>query len=82
MPTLHLSGLDADLVSRVRAYARARGIPTPDAASSLLTLGLQMAAGRSAGGAALAAQRTPTERTQRARDAAAARWARHRHETP
>lgn len=74
MPTLHLSGLDADLVSRVRAYARARGLSTPDAAASLLTLGLQMAAGRAEGARAVNARLSPEERSERAREAAAARW--------
>ena len=78
MPTLHLSGLDADLVSRVRAYARAREMSTPDAAASLLTLGLQMAAGRAQGAAAVNASRTSDERTTAARAAARARWDRER----
>lgn len=76
MPTLHLTGLDADLVLRVRAYARERGLRTPAGAAELLASGLTLTHARRAGAHATNAGMTADERSERARTAAAARWAR------
>lgn len=76
MPTLHLTGLDAELVTAARAAARAANVSTPEMAARLLRLGLQMTAGRAEGARAVNAALTDAERSTRARDAARARWAR------
>jgi len=75
MPTLHLTGLTPDLVSRVRAYARARELSTTAGAAQLLAVGLQSVAARTAGATALNASRTPQERSEAARKAVLARYA-------
>jgi len=76
MPTLHLTGLTPDLVSRVRAYARARDLSTAAGAAHLLSVGLQSVAARTAGATALNASRTPEERSAAARKAVLARYGR------
>lgn len=75
MPSLMLRGLPADLVARLRALARGRAVSLSDVAAEMLTLGLQMTAGRAAGAEAVNAAMTPEERSERARRGAAARWA-------
>ena len=74
MPTLHLAGLAHDLVTRVRAYARARGLSTPVGAAQLLERGLQTTDARRAGALAANAARSPQERSDLARRAVYARY--------
>ena len=74
MPTLHLTRLSAALVARVRAYARARSLSTPEAAEHLITAGLDHLEARAAGGRAAHADRSTTERREAAQQAVEARW--------
>lgn len=78
MPTLVLRGLDADLLARVKAYAAARDLSLRDAAIEALSRGLdgdspaqQLGA---SGGRASAARLSATQRRDKARAAAVARW--------
>lgn len=78
MPQLLLRGVSRELVTAVREYARAREMSTPDAAAELLQRGLEDVRARQAGAAALNAARTPEQRSEAARAAVKARWARQR----
>lgn len=74
MPSLMLRALPADLVARVKAYARAKELPLPAAAAQLLTIALDHLDARSAGAVAVNQQRTPEERSAAASKAVQARW--------
>ena len=74
MPTLHLRALTADLVSRVRAYALARGLSTPDAAADLLDAGLRARESQQTAQQARWRDVSPEARQDAARRAARARW--------
>ncbi len=78
MPTLMLRALSAELVEKIRAYARGRGLALPAASADLITAGLERRAGQSAGGVRAGANMTPEQRTDRARRAVMARWERQR----
>ena len=76
MPTtLMLRRLPPELLARVRVYARAHDLRTPEAAVRLITAGLDHLAARSAGGVALHAGRSAEERSAAGRRAVQARWA-------
>lgn len=79
MPTLMLRGVPGDLLARLRAYARQREISTLEAATDLLTRGLDGYAARSASAASLN-DRPAAERSEAGRKAVQARWAKVREE--
>lgn len=74
MPSIMLRDIPADVVARVRVFARSRGLSLVDGAVELLEAGLERRASQSAGGRAAAEQATPEVRQERARTAALARW--------
>ncbi len=74
MPTLMLRRLPPELLARIRAYAKAHDLRTPDAAVRLLTAGLDHLAARSAGGVAATARLTRGERQSSGRRAVLSRW--------
>jgi hypothetical protein len=74
MPSLMLRALSPELVERVRAFARGRGLSLVAGAVELLEAGLERRQSQSAGGQALRDQTPPEVRQARARAAARARW--------
>jgi len=82
MPSLMLRGVPADLVARLRAYARSHNRSLPSAAIDLLTIALDHLDARAAGGRRSHAQLTPAERSARARALVQARWAKRRDQHP
>jgi hypothetical protein len=76
MPSLMLRRLPPDLVARIRAYAAELQIGTPEAATRLLTIGLDALASVSRGGHARREALTPDQRQAMARHAAKTRWTR------
>lgn len=84
MPQLLIRGLDRATVTAVRDYGRARGLSTPDAAAELLARGLdhvRQQAARQAGAAATNRQ-PQAARSEAARKAATARWAKRANARP
>lgn len=79
MPTIFARGVSPELATRVRQYARAHpDRSTSDSIAALLQIALDHLDARAAGGRASHASRTPEERTEAARHAVTARWARTR----
>lgn len=74
MPSLMLSGLDAALTARIKAYARLREISVPEAAALLLDAGLRASERASRAAHARSASMTASERSAIARSGAAARY--------
>ena len=82
MPTLMLRGLPAHLAARLKVYADTYGLGRGAAAMQLLAIALDHLEARKASGQAAQAKRTPEERSEAARRAVTARWARARGEDP
>jgi len=74
MPTLMLRRVPPKLLARIRAYAQAHDLRTPEAAVRLITAGLDHLAARSAGGVAATARLTRGERQASGRRAILSRW--------
>lgn len=70
-----LRGIAPELVSRVKAFALARGVSLMTGAVTLLERGLQITEARAKGAAAVNASGTPASRVEAAQRAARARWA-------
>ena len=66
--------LNADVVDRVHAWADEHELSLPEAASRLLTAGLDHLSARAAGGQARTDAMSTEERSDLGRRAAAARW--------
>lgn len=70
-----LRDVPAELVIRIRAFSRARGLPLPAGAIELIARGLQITEARAKGAEAVNRRATPDERAEASRRAAEARWA-------
>lgn len=66
--------VDASVVDRVREYATDRDLSLGEAATRLLTAGLDHLAARSAGGKARIGALSPEERSELGRRAVMTRW--------
>lgn len=75
---LRAEHLDHATYTRVRAFARAKGLSTSAAFVTLATVALDHLEARTAGGNARSASLTGTERSDIARQAAQTRWAKRK----
>ena len=66
--------IDSSVIDRVRVYATEHELSVPEAASRLLTAGLDHLSARAAGGQARTDAMSAEERSDLGRRAAAARW--------
>lgn len=75
MPILHLRAVPSDLMTRIKTSARDAKEPIDQHAIALLDTALDAQDARSRGGRDRAARMTDEQRSESARRAAAARWA-------